>query len=185
MSTPAQVTEAHRLLATVCHEHAYSFFVDIEDAEQETEQIKSIAQLIADSEARAITKQIEALAILTLRWDKLEKERDQLRAEVERLKALGSWAHTFIHHTDAERKASVACPLLGVVRGQRHQPSLGVRRMGAAAKMKFAGYYCNATHGKGPCSGTSRTKPDVTKPSDSACGESPHFLHNTKSSHGA
>jgi len=43
------------------------------------------AQLIAASEARAITKQVEALAILTLRWDKAEKERDQLRAEVESL----------------------------------------------------------------------------------------------------
>jgi chromosome segregation ATPase len=40
------------------------------------------AQLIADSEARAIWKQIEALQILCLRWDKLEKERDQLRAEL-------------------------------------------------------------------------------------------------------
>ena len=34
-----------------------------------------------------------------------------LRAEVERLKALGSWAHTCIHHTDAERQSSVACPV--------------------------------------------------------------------------
>lgn len=30
----------------------------------------------------------------------------------------------------------------------------------------------DATHGKGPCAGTSRPKPDVTKPSDSACVES-------------
>jgi hypothetical protein len=29
-----------------------------------------------------VSKQVEALAILTLRWDKVEKERDQLRAEV-------------------------------------------------------------------------------------------------------
>ena len=35
----------------------------------------------------------------------------KLRAEVERLKALGSWAHTCIHHTDAERQSSVACPV--------------------------------------------------------------------------
>jgi len=43
------------------------------------------AELIANSEARAIAKQVEALAILTLRWDKVEKERDQLRAEFEKL----------------------------------------------------------------------------------------------------
>jgi len=45
------------------------------------------AELIADSEARAIAKQVEALAILTLRWDKVEKERDQLRARAERAEA--------------------------------------------------------------------------------------------------
>jgi hypothetical protein len=44
-------------------------------------------QLIADSEARAIAKQVEALAILTLRWDKVEKEQDQLRARTERAEA--------------------------------------------------------------------------------------------------
>ena len=37
-------------------------------------------------------------------------ERDQLRAEVERLNAIGSWSHTCIHHTDEERKAWAACP---------------------------------------------------------------------------
>jgi predicted RNase H-like nuclease (RuvC/YqgF family) len=42
------------------------------------------AQLIADSEARATRKQIEALEITTRRWLNVEKERDQLRAEVER-----------------------------------------------------------------------------------------------------
>jgi hypothetical protein len=35
----------------------------------------------------------------------------RLRTENERLKALGSWTHTCIHHTDAERKAGVACPV--------------------------------------------------------------------------
>jgi hypothetical protein len=35
----------------------------------------------------------------------------RLRTENERLKALGSWAHTCIHHTDTERKAGVACPV--------------------------------------------------------------------------
>lgn len=83
------------MLATVCHEHAYSFFVDIEDAEQETEQIKSISQLIADSEARAtehwanLTRELrDSLAIMVNRWDKVEKERDLLRAEVESLRRI-------------------------------------------------------------------------------------------------
>jgi len=35
----------------------------------------------------------------------------RLRTENERLKALGSWTHTCIHHTDIERKAGVACPV--------------------------------------------------------------------------
>ena len=48
---------------------------------------ESAAQFIADSEARAIAKQVEALAILTLRWDKVEKEQDQLRARAERAEA--------------------------------------------------------------------------------------------------
>jgi hypothetical protein len=47
------------------------------------------AQLIADSEARAIATQLEVVVILTRRWLNVEKERDQLRAEVERLKTCG------------------------------------------------------------------------------------------------
>ena len=46
---------------------------------------ESAAQLIADSEARAIATQLEVVVILTRRWLNVEKERDQLRAEVERL----------------------------------------------------------------------------------------------------
>ena len=46
-------------------------------------------------------------------------ERDQLRAEVERLSALGSWAHTCIHHTDEERKAWAACPCCAIARADR------------------------------------------------------------------
>ena len=51
-------------------------------------------------------------------------ERDQLRAEVERLNALGSWAHTCIHHTDAERKAWVACPCCANARAERAEAAL-------------------------------------------------------------
>jgi len=41
------------------------------------------AQLIADSEAKAVAKQVEAVAILTLRWDKVENELVALRARAE------------------------------------------------------------------------------------------------------
>jgi len=72
-------TEAHRKLATDLCRNATG-------SNRALHHVPKFAQLIADSEARAIAKQVEALAILTLRWDKLEKERDQLRAEVKRLK---------------------------------------------------------------------------------------------------
>ena len=35
----------------------------------------------------------------------------QLRAEVERLSALGSWAHTCIHHNDERRAKAKGCPV--------------------------------------------------------------------------
>jgi hypothetical protein len=38
-------------------------------------------------------------------------ERDQLRAEVERVNALGSWAHTCIHHNDEQRAKAKGCPV--------------------------------------------------------------------------
>jgi len=47
-----------------------------------------------------------------------------LRAEVERLNALGSWAHTCIHHTDAERKAWVACPCCANARAAHAEAAL-------------------------------------------------------------
>jgi uncharacterized protein YhaN len=38
----------------------------------------------------------------------------RLRTENECLKALGSWTHTCIHHTDTERKAGVTCPVCAI-----------------------------------------------------------------------
>ena len=52
------------------------------------------------------------------------QERDQLRAEVERLSALGSWALTCIHHTDEERKAWAACPCCTNARAERAEAAL-------------------------------------------------------------
>ena len=45
-------------------------------------------------------------------------ERDRLRAEVERLKGMASWAHTCIHHNDAER-AGAACPCCAITRAEK------------------------------------------------------------------
>jgi hypothetical protein len=73
MSTP---TEAHLDLALQVISEAIARSGNV-----------AAAKLIADSEARAIAKQVEALAILTLRWDKVEKEQDQLRARAERAEA--------------------------------------------------------------------------------------------------
>jgi hypothetical protein len=36
---------------------------------------------------------------------------DKAEAECVRLKSLGSWAHTCVHHNDAERKAAMCCPV--------------------------------------------------------------------------
>ena len=58
----------------------------------------------------------------------LMAERDQLRAEVQRLNALGSWAHTCIHHTDEERKAWVACPCCAIARAERAEAELAAER---------------------------------------------------------
>jgi len=72
MSTSAKVTEAHRSL--VREMEAQGLYL--------RNSIEYYAQKIADSEARAIAKQVDALAILTLRWDKLEKEFAKERAKV-------------------------------------------------------------------------------------------------------
>ena len=48
-----------------------------------------------------------------------EQVTDRNEAEVERLSALGSWAHTCIHHTDEERKAWAACPCCAIARAER------------------------------------------------------------------
>ncbi len=43
---------------------------------------------------------------------KLERENEQLSAEVARLKGMASWAHTCVHHTDEEReRTGHRCPV--------------------------------------------------------------------------
>jgi hypothetical protein len=69
MNTPTPITEAQYQLAHEIRQSSYQ---------------QKAAQLIADSEARAIATQLEVVVILTRRWLNVEKERDQLRAEVER-----------------------------------------------------------------------------------------------------
>jgi hypothetical protein len=69
MNTP--ITEAQYQLAHEIRQSSYQ---------------EKAAQLIADSEARAIATQLEVVVILTRRWLNVEKERDELRAEMERLR---------------------------------------------------------------------------------------------------
>jgi hypothetical protein len=47
----------------------------------------------------------------------------QLRAEVERLKGMASWAHTCIHHNDAER-AGAACPCCAITRAEKAEAKI-------------------------------------------------------------
>ena len=82
-----------------------------------------LAQLRADLERFTGHGLLDCHAICDQR-DAAVAERDQLRAEVERLNALGSWAHTCIHHTDAERKAWVACPCCANARAERAEAAL-------------------------------------------------------------
>ena len=52
----------------------------------------------------------------------------ELRSGVERLNALGSWAHTCIHHTDEERKAWAACPCCAIARAERAEAELATAK---------------------------------------------------------
>jgi hypothetical protein len=119
MSAP--VTEAHRkLVAAIIRD------LSIDDG----------AQLIADSEARAVDHTWRAerdelraqVFNLEAELAALTVERDQLRAEVERLNALGSWVQTCIHHNDEERKAWAACPCCAIARAERAEADLAAER---------------------------------------------------------
>jgi hypothetical protein len=54
MST--QPTEAHLTLALECIEQGRSHYCGFDEGSQENEQMKAVAQLIADSEARAVER---------------------------------------------------------------------------------------------------------------------------------
>lgn len=69
---PTRPTEAHYQLAHIIRQSSTQ---------------ERAAQLIADSEARAIATQLEVVVILTRRWLNVEKERDLLRARAERAEA--------------------------------------------------------------------------------------------------
>ena len=59
----------------------------------------------------------------------LTTERDQLRAEVERLNALRSWSHTCIHHNDEQRAACPVC-LVTALTAERDQLRAEVKSCG-------------------------------------------------------
>jgi hypothetical protein len=85
-------TEAH--IALVRNMAAQGYYL--------SSTIEHYAQLIADSEATAIRKQIEALEIAMRRWLNMEKERDQLRSEAERTAAIYQRACEVEHELRAE-----------------------------------------------------------------------------------
>ena len=58
---------------------------------------------------------------------KLETELARLRAEVERLKGMASWAHTCIHHNDAERAGAV-CPCCAITRAEKAEADFATER---------------------------------------------------------
>jgi hypothetical protein len=49
---------------------------------------------------------------------------EKAEAECVRLKSLGSWAHTCVHHNDAERKAAMCCPVCEQTRSQKIETAL-------------------------------------------------------------
>ena len=75
----------------------------------------------AEADAAAYLKRAESFRKI---GDEAEAELATERAEVERLNALGSWAHTCIHHTDEERKAWGACPCCAKARAERAEADL-------------------------------------------------------------
>lgn len=85
-ATPAQVTEAHKALADLCHDHAYSHYIGVSEDEQEARQVNAIAQLIADSEAQVTADAEKAIKVLADKIGVVTAERDQLRAERDELK---------------------------------------------------------------------------------------------------
>ena len=72
-------TEAH--IALVRNMAAQGYYLGCSGS------IEDYARLIAASEARAIATQLEVVVILTRRWLRVEKERDQLRERAERAEA--------------------------------------------------------------------------------------------------
>ena len=103
MTTPTPITEAHKALWTKLYNLAHDDIFEVASSDGPAHQ------LIADGQAEAVAQQTEALAIMVIRCDSGEKERrelraelltahqtacaaglarDQLRAEVERLKAV-------------------------------------------------------------------------------------------------
>lgn len=59
---------------------------------------------------RELTAAQSMQSLACRKLDEAEKQLAAAREECERLRAMGSWAHTCVHHTDADRKAGVSCP---------------------------------------------------------------------------
>lgn len=60
------------------------------------------------------TELVKSYADIYHGWSRSEKAEAELavaKAECERLRAMGSWAHTCIHHNDEERTRAERCPV--------------------------------------------------------------------------
>ena len=104
MSAPAQVTEAHRQLVRAWMPAEYWF----------TPFETSAAQLIADSEAKAIAGQNAVIAEWLNRAATVSVERDQLRAEVERVKHALHW-----HENNTDACRADADPVALIARAEK------------------------------------------------------------------
>ncbi len=58
------------------------------------------------------------------RMTEIVNRADKAEAECVRLKSLGRWAHTCVHHNDAERKAAMCCPVCEQTRSQKIETAL-------------------------------------------------------------
>lgn len=98
------VTEEHKDLAAVIHDHAYSVFTTVplhDDEAQESAQVKSIVQLLADHDAQLVAK------ALRKSWDQFRTELSEKDAEISRVKKA--------HEADIAGSAEHAQQLLSAV----------------------------------------------------------------------
>jgi len=83
---------------------------------------------IACGEVQRLRAEVERLKGEVTDWELAFQEQyaraEKAEAECVRPKSLGSWAHTCVHHNDAERKAAMCCPVCEQTRSQKIETAL-------------------------------------------------------------